>query len=130
MMTLKFTAAITPIPTTTTVTVTGSAACSLGTTSVSWAIPFPATVTADCEAVVIDAPGTFTTPSTGQTTVTVLAAGPSAVQSWTFIGSGLASVVATGVFTWTDTTEITNCLSGSPLATTMTLWGAIAVVTT
>jgi hypothetical protein len=129
MMTLTFAANITAVPTTTTVTVTGGAGCSLGSGSVSWAIQFPATLTADCEEIVIEAPGSFTPPSSGAKPVTVVALGPSAVQSWTFAGGTSGGVVATGVFTWTNQTEISNCLTGSGTST-MTLWGAIAVVTT
>ena len=97
----------------------------------SWSTPASLpqpSVTASCEAIAIVASGTFTA-STGGKTVTMAGLGPSAAQAWAFVGSPTGGVVAAGVFTWTDTTEITNCLTGSGTST-MTLWGAIAVVTT
>lgn len=131
-MTLTFRTPLTRIPGPVAFGVTGSGACSDPglpmSTSISWQsttdLMGPVT---SCEDIAAIGAGTFTVGGT-TTNVSMITAGPTVVQFSIYIDTGL-TLLAVGVFTWTDTTALVNCLTGTSTISSMTLWGAMVVVT-
>jgi hypothetical protein len=84
-------------------------------------------VDATCGGIVAQGSGSFTPPGTTGRPVSIIAAGPTAAESWTFMDStGANQLEASGAFAWTNTGEIQNCLGGGTL--TVTLAGSLVVV--
>ena len=121
-MALTFSPALNRFPTTLSV---GVSALNLGCTGVGG--PFSLTssaltgTAASCAGMTASGIGTVNYgTSNGTATIEMVGVGPA--QVW--VGVDLSDVIAAaGVFTWTNTTEIGNCL-GPNGTTTMTLWGS------
>ncbi len=128
-MTLTFSVSpLTAIPGAKSFSVTGGGTCTgLGSGSVTWSSNAAmSSLETSCEEIVGVGGGSVIFQGTN-TTVTMVVVGATAASTWTASDLVGASLDATGVFTWTNTTEIDNCLSGG--TATVTLWGAFAVAT-
>ena len=128
-MTLTFSTPLTAIPSTPTIMVSGSATCSgVSNISVSWTNVAPVSgLAVSCEEIVALGSGTLTTPSSNPSVI-MLGAGPTLAQTWIFLDTSGADLAAVGVFAWTDTTALTNCLTGRGTISSMTVWGALVLV--
>jgi hypothetical protein len=97
----------------------------LGATSIDITSATNNTATVSCAALAeLSGSGTFVF-SSGSVDFSFAAAGPSTAQSWTFVTTTPGA--AEGIFTWTNTDEITACAGGT--GTVMSLWGVVAVAT-
>ena len=127
-MTLSFSPPVTAIPNATTaVSVSGGTATCRGLSNptVTWSTQFAMTgIEVSCEEIVALGSVSF-----NGTTVTALVAGPTPVQSWTFVDTANRSVFSTGVFAWTDTNSLVNCLSGVPITSMNLSVGVFVLVT-
>ena len=132
-VTLTFSPPLTRIPGPVAIGVSGSGSCTDPGLPMSTSISWQSTTTlagqvTSCEDIVASGPGTVTVGSL-MTNVFMVMAGPTPVQFSIYIDTSGLALLAVGVFTWTDTTALVNCLTGTSTISSMTLWGAMVVVT-
>ena len=127
-MTLTFTTPLTIFPAARNFSLSGSGTCAgLSSGPASWSSLGMTATDATCEAIAAQGGGTFTVP-TESPSVSMTVAGPTAVESWTFLDSGgMNTLQASGVFAWENLAQIQSCLGSGTLS--VTLNGSFVVVT-
>jgi len=116
-------------PNTTTVGVAGLGDCpglGLGTNQITWT----GSITVDaatCADIAGDGSGNVTYPTGSSPSVTMAIAGTGVLESWAAVSGSLGTLEGAGAFAWTDTGEITACLTTNTLLVDMD--GQVVIVT-